>query len=70
MTKQGEEFANYTFGLSDDEISERFKKAVELENEEKRIMKIPLPKYDEEKQEAYLEYPDGTKEVVCKKESR
>ena len=48
-----------TLGIPDEELTERFIKAVELENERKRIRGSALARYDEERQEAYLEYPDG-----------
>lgn len=65
-----DDIIDLTFGLTDEEITERFKKAIELENEEKRIMGIPIPVYDEEKKVVYLEYADGRREAVCRKESR
>lgn len=64
MTKANSE--DLTFGLTDEEVIDRFKKAVELANEKKRIMKVPIPKYDIKTRTAYLEYPDGRKEKVCK----
>ena len=37
----------------------RFKEAVRIENEIKKIKGVPIAGYDEEKRTAYLEYPDG-----------
>ena len=59
-----------TFGLTDEEITERFTKAVELANEKKKAMGVPLPKYNTETKEAYLEYSDGRKEKVCRSENQ
>lgn len=69
MSNVSEE-ADLTFGLTDDEITERFKKAVLLANEKKRFMGIPIPKYDPESGVAYIEYPDGRKEPVCVNENQ
>ena len=46
-------------GISDEELLERFKEAIRLDNEERRIKGEPIAKYDDEKRMAYLEYPDG-----------
>lgn len=46
-------------GISDDELTELFKEAIRIDNEIKRIKGAPIAGYDEEKQLAYLEYPDG-----------
>ena len=48
-------------GVSDEELTERFKEAIRLDNEERRIKGEPIAKYDMEKRKAYLEYPDGRK---------
>ena len=53
-----------TCGLSDDELTERFKAAVFIEDEIKRIKGVPIAGYDEEKKRAYLEHPDGKREYV------
>ena len=52
------------FGLTDDELDESFAEAVGRANEEKRIMGVPLPKYDRESRQAYLQYADGRREYV------
>ena len=48
-----------TCGISDEELTERFVKGVQIETEIKKIMGLPIPKYDKEKDRSYLEYPDG-----------
>ena len=48
-------------GVSDEELTERFKEAIRLDNEERRIKGKPIAKNDTEKRKAYLEYPDGRK---------
>ena len=53
-----------TLGIPDDELTERFIKAVELENKKKKIKKVPIAKYDDATGKAYLEYPDGRKEYA------
>ena len=48
-------------GISDEELTERFRKAIQIENEIKRIKGAPIAGYDREKKRAYLEYPDGSR---------
>ena len=50
------------YELSDDELTERFKQSIRLDQEICRIKKLPICKYDHEKKLAYLEYPDGRRE--------
>ena len=57
---------DYTCGLSDDELTERFKKSIYIDDEIRRIKGLPTAKYDAEKKQAYLEYPDGRIEYVGK----
>ena len=47
-------------GISDDELTERFKKAIQIDNEIKRAIGAPIAGYDKETKKAYLEYPDGS----------
>ena len=49
-------------GISDDEILQRFEKAIDIDNEMKRIIGAPICKYDSKRNLAYLEYPDGRRE--------
>ena len=51
-----------TLGMTDDEMTERFRAAVRMDIEKKRIMGLPVSKYDSEKKCTYLEYPDGRRE--------
>lgn len=37
-----------------------FRKAVELEIEKKRLLGLPIARYDVKTKKAYLEYPDGS----------
>ena len=53
-----------TCGLTDDEMTERFKESIRIDNEIRRIKGLPIAKFDTEKNKPYLEYPDGRKEYV------
>ena len=53
-----------TYGLSDEELTQRFKDAIRVDNEVRSIKGLPMPKYDAEMRRAYLEYPDGRREYV------
>lgn len=53
-----------TFGVSDSELTERFKESIRIDNEIKRIKGAPIARYDLKTKTAYLEYSDGRKEVV------
>ena len=48
-----------TCGISDDELTERFNKAILIENEISRIKGTPIVRYDVSSKSVYLEYPDG-----------
>ncbi len=50
---------DFTCGLSDEELTKRFKEAVRIENKIKKIKGLPIAKYDFEKNAPYIEYPDG-----------
>ena len=52
------------FGLTDDELTEKFKEAIRIDNEIKKAKGAPISGYDPEKKQAYLEYPDGSREYV------
>ena len=49
-------------GLTDDELTERFREAIRIDNEIKRVKGLPISSYDEKRKMAYLEYPDGRRE--------
>lgn len=51
-------------GITEEEVDFRFKEAVRLAKERKRIMGKPTCEYDEEKGEPYFLYPDGHREYL------
>ena len=51
-------------GVSDEELTIRFKEAIRIDNETRRIKGAPIAKYDKETKRAYLQYPDGRREYV------
>lgn len=53
-----------TCGVSDDELTKRFVEAIRIDNEIKKIKGVPIQKYDNEKKQPYLEYPDGRREYA------
>ena len=55
---------DFTCGISDDELTERFKESIRIDNEIRRIKKLPIAGYDDIKKKAYLEFPDGRREYV------
>lgn len=64
MKKENE--LDSTCGISDEELTERFKAAIEIDRQICKIKGLPIARYDEERNEAYLEYPDGKREYVKK----
>ena len=62
---EGNEY-DTTYGLTDDELTERFRAGVRLAQERRSAMGLPTVHYDEEKKVTYYEYPDGRKEYVRK----
>ncbi len=53
-----------TNGISDEELTVRFKESIRIDNEIRRIKKLPIAKYDKTKKKAYLEFPDGRREYA------
>ena len=53
-----------TFGVDDDDLTERFKEVISLENKLKNIKGLPIACYDKQQKRAYLEYPDGRREYI------
>ena len=51
-------------GVTDEEMTWRFQMAIKFADFEKQIKGVPLARYDEETEQAYLEYPDGHREYV------
>ena len=53
-----------TNGISDEELTVRFKESIRIDNEIRRIKGLPIAKYDKAKKKAYLEFPDGRREYA------
>ena len=53
-----------TCGISDDELTHRFKESIRIDDEIRKIKGLPVARYDDETKRAYLEYPDGRREYV------
>ena len=53
-------------GIYEDELVERFNRMIAIEKEISRIKGAPTCEFDEERQEAYLLYPDGTRKYYGK----
>lgn len=53
-----------TLGMTDSEMTERFRRAVELADLRAQARGLPIQKYDKEREQPYLEYPDGSREYV------
>lgn len=53
-----------TCGISDEELTLRFKESIRIDNEVRKIKGLPFAGYDDETKKAYLEYPDGRREYV------
>lgn len=53
-----------TCGISDEELTHRFKESIRLDDEERKIKGLPVARYDPQEKKAYLEYPDGRREYV------
>jgi len=56
-----------TCGISDEELTVRFKESIRIDNEIRKIKGLPIAKYDKVEKRAYLEFPDGRREYVIKK---
>ncbi len=48
--------------LCDDELTRRFKEAIRIDDEFRRIKGLPVARYDMERRQSYLEYLDGKRE--------
>lgn len=55
---------DFTCGLSDDEITRRFKEAIRIDEEIRTIMGLPQARYDDKTKLAYLLYPDGRRTYI------
>ena len=55
-----------TCGISDEELTQRFKASIRIDDEIRKIKGLSVARYDDEKKQAYLEYPDGRRKYVEK----
>jgi hypothetical protein len=53
-----------TYGISDEELTLRFKNSIKKDLEACKSKGLPIACYDAESKSAYLEYPDGNKVYV------
>ena len=53
-----------TCGISDDELTERFKASIKIDQDICKIKGLPIAGYDDELDCPYIEYPDGKREYV------
>ena len=51
-------------GVSDEEMTARFKESIRIDDEIRKIKGLPVARYDGKTKKAYLEYPDGRREYV------
>lgn len=58
-----------TCGISDEELTERFKAFIKINQDICRIKGLPIVVYDDENKCAYLEYSDGRREYVKEKQT-
>jgi len=50
---------DHTCGISDEKLTELFKESIRIDDEIRKIKGLPVARYDDETERAYLEYPDG-----------
>ena len=55
---------DYSYGLSDDELTERFRESIRIDNEIRRIKGLPIAGYDRSLKKPYIQYPDGRRQYV------
>ena len=48
-----------TCGISDEELTERFKASIKIDQDICKIKGLPIAGYDDELDSPYIEYPDG-----------
>ena len=53
-----------TCGISDEELTYRFKESIRIDEEIRRIQKLPTARYDAQSRRAYILYPDGRRTYV------
>ncbi|MBR3140233.1 MAG: hypothetical protein IKF11_05145 [Methanobrevibacter sp.] len=47
-----------TCGISDEELTERFKESITIDQEICKVKGLPIVGYDDELDSSYIEYPD------------
>lgn len=62
MTDKNE--LDYMCGISDDELTQRFKESIKIDNEIRKIKGLPIAGFDEEKNKPFIEYPDGRRQYA------
>ena len=60
----GENAIDSTCSVSNDELTKRFVEAIRIDNEIQKITGVPIQKYDHEKKQPYLEYPNGRRKYA------
>ena len=60
----GENAIDSTCGVSDDELTKRFVEVIRIDNEIKKIKGVSIQKYDHEKKQPYLEYPNDRRKYA------
>ena len=58
-----------TCGISDEELTERFKASIKIDQDICKIKGLPIAGYDDELNCPYIEYPDGKREYVKEKQT-
>ena len=53
-----------TAGMTDDEMTFRFREAIRIDNEIKRLKGTPIQGWDDSRKAPYIEYPDGHREYA------
>ena len=48
-----------TCGISDEELTKRFKESIRIDQEICKVKGLPIAGYDDELDSPYIEYPDG-----------
>ena len=60
----GENAIDSTCGVSDVELTKLFVEAIMIDNEIKKIKGVSIQKYDHEKKQPYLEYPNDRRKYA------
>ena len=62
MYKNYDGLENYINDISDEEMDRRFNFALQQEIERKKILGLPISRYDKDLKKPYLEFSDGRRE--------